>query len=340
MSALKVAHKPMLAPQGLDARKVAAGEGFALYMINPAANNSKFYEGIMLSNDDGTWRVHLRWGALTDSGFTGRIDGANFDGKFSRLTEREAKGVLTSKYRAKTGKGYIDVWGPRHKSPDGKQLPKGQYPVGLKRDVGFGWGVQEAAFCIPALRALAGELLQAQDALNSMQFADASEFLDSAASTAKFQIRSVDSSMAKKINDNIAHMQGRASKLLAGEFDSNSVRDWKTALSRLMSYIDKQLSVCHGKVAAAGFDPKDIGKIKSPTGDPDEMRIVKDTDQRWFSEMQEEAASPGTPWDGDGPAPDPNKRVMRLAARLVASKQPRSQVERVARRWMAAYTRG
>ncbi len=339
MSAQKVAHRPMLTPQGLNARKVTAGEGFALYMINPAANNSKFYEGIMLPNDDGTWRVMLRWGALTDSGFTGRIDGAKFDARHAYLSEREAKGVLASKYRAKTGKGYIDVWGPKHKSPEGKNLPKGQYPVGLKRDVGFGWGVQEAAFCIPALRTLRGELAQAQQSLKAMQFADASFQLDEAASTAKFQIRSVDSTMAKKITDNITHMQGRATRLLEGEIDAKAIRGWTVALSRLMSYIDKQLSVCHGKVAAHETAPEDIGKVKKPeVGEGAEA--MKDTDQRWFSEMQEEAASPGPTWDGDGPAPDPNKRVMRLAARLVASKQPMSQVERVARRWIAANQRG
>ena len=239
MSALKVAHKPMLTPQGLDARKVAAGEGFALYMINPAANNSKFYEGLMLPNDDGTWRVMLRWGALTDNGFTGRIDGSKFDARHSELTERVAKGVLQAKYRAKTGKGYVDAW--KHKGA------KGQYPVGLTRDVGFGWGVQEAAFCTPALRSVQDLLKDAQAALGRSDFDRATALQDEAALTIR---GNRGSDLIKKVNDNLKHMQGRAEAVLTDP-SSSAVRNWTTAMSRLISYLDKQLAVCHGKVAGA-----------------------------------------------------------------------------------------
>ena len=103
----KVANKPILTNKGLDARKVSAGEGFALYWIDAGANHSKFYEGLMLENDDGTWSVTFRWGALTDSGFTGRIDGAKWDGKFAHLGKSQAQAALQKKYRAKTGKGYM-----------------------------------------------------------------------------------------------------------------------------------------------------------------------------------------------------------------------------------------
>jgi len=448
----KIANKPHMAPQGLDARAVSAGKGFMLYMIDAERNNSKGYEGLMLPNDDGSWRVLFRWGALTDSQFSGRIDGAKWDPKFANLTEREAKAALAQKYQAKTRKGYIDAWGPKHKTPDGKNLPRGQYPVGLKRNPGFAWGVQEAAFCIPALRQIQTLLAKVQDQLRGQANPSAaSSLMESAVGLAKGALWAADSTMARKVLDNLSHMQGRADFIMAGDYSripyDKAVRDWTTALSRLMSYIDKQLSVCHGKVAAAkvargrmldldwaeivkllggsafkkrpdgtiyfykhgwgdgalivsdnggevnvsqivsltpgsvpywdntkpggmvgeltmayrlsqavggrtidykrdldaagnrqaaNFDPTDIGAIKKPEGDPDEMRLVEDTDQRWFSEMQEEAASPGPTWDGDGPAPNPNERVMRLAARLVASKQPRSQVERVAERWAAA----
>jgi len=94
MAGTKIAHKPMLHGQGLDARKVRASEGFMLYRISEADNNSKFYEGLMLPNDDGTYRVFLRYGALTDSGFTGRIMGAQMDAKLSHLDERKAKSIL------------------------------------------------------------------------------------------------------------------------------------------------------------------------------------------------------------------------------------------------------
>ena len=188
----------------------------------------------MLDNGDGTYQVFLRWGALTDSGFTGRIDGEKFDARMSALSEREAKAVLMKKYRDKTRKGYVDAF--KHK------LSKGQYPVGLKRDVGFGWGTQESAFCTPALRAIQDLLRKAQTSLSRMDLSGAAALQDEAAQMAK----SDRSTMLKKVNDNIQHMQGRAESILAMPDPSGrDVRVWNTAMSRLISYLDKQLSVCH-----------------------------------------------------------------------------------------------
>lgn len=227
-----------------------------LYWIDAGRNHSKFYEGLMLPDEDDTWRVVLRWGALTDSGFTGRIDGAKFDWKFRHLSSTEAKRVLALKYREKTSKGYTDAWGPDHKTPDGKPLPKGQYPIGLKRDVGFGWGVQEAAFCIPALRQIQDLLAKVQDQLrNPPNPSAASSLQTEAEGLAKGALWAADSTMARKVLENLAHMQGRADFIMAGDYSripyDKAIRDWTVALSRLMSYLDKQMSVCHGKVAAA-----------------------------------------------------------------------------------------
>jgi hypothetical protein len=330
----KVANKPILTNKGLDARKVSAGEGFALYWIDAGANHSKFYEGLMLENDDGTWSVTFRWGALTDSGFTGRIDGAKWDGKFAHLGKSQAQAALQKKYRAKTGKGYIDVWGSRHVSPNGKKLPRGQYPIGLTRNPAFGWGVQDAAFCIPALRHIRFNLEEAQGFLNRMQFGDASDALNDAASLAARELASADSSMAKKIKDNIAHMQGRADALLGGEIDTGAIKNWKTALSRLMSYLDGQLSTCNQKRAAFETDPKEIGKIEGPAQMDSDEGYMRDFDQRWFSEVIDEAKSPGKPWDGHGPAPA--VQVVKMAARVIASTQDPVRVDRVARRWIAS----
>jgi len=330
----KVANKPILTNKGLDARKVSAGEGFALYWIDAEANHSKFYEGLMLPNDDGTWSVTFRWGALTDSGFTGRIDGAKWDGKFAYLGKSQAQAALQSKYRAKTGKGYIDVWGSRHVSPNGKKLPRGQYPVGLTRNPAFGWGVQDAAFCIPALRRIRENLSDAQGFLNRMQFGDASDALNDADALARRELASADSTMAGKIKDNIAHMQGRASRLMEGDVNPAAIKDWKTALSRLMSYLDGQLSVCHGKSAAFQTDPREIGKERGPAQMDADEGYMRDFDQRWFSEVIDEAKSPGSTWDGHGPAPA--VQVVKMAARVIASTQDPVRVGRVARRWIAS----
>lgn len=309
----RVAHRPMLAPQGLDARKVKKGEGFMLYFIDAAKNHSKFYEGLMLPNNDGsgTHRVLLRWGALTDSGFTGRVDGAKFDPRQSNLSEREARALLMKKYNAKTRKGYVDAW--KHK------LPKGQYPVGLKRDVGFGWGVQDAAFCTVELGQIRGYLSNARDSVTRNPHAV--EMAIEQAISANEKLMRADSTMGAKIIKNLRQLKERSLNFTNG---LDTARNMATALSRLISYIDKQLSVCHSKAAAfhrraslAEFDPTEIGEIKKPYGDPDEMRHVENMDQRRFHEVRREYPSDGDIWDGTGYQ---TKRAMaRLAGRYRAA---------------------
>jgi len=440
MAGTKIANRPILHGLGLNARKVQNGQGFMLYLIDAVKNHSKFYEGLMLPNDDGTWKVLLRWGALTDSTATGKIWGEKYDAQNSHLDERKAKAVLSAKYRQKAGKGYVDAW--KHK------LPKGQYPVGLTRSVGFGHGTQSAAFCIPALRTIRDHLADAKSSLQAEQYGDADMQQTAAAGLAQTKLRGVDSSMSKKILDNLKHMQGRAVSVMEEDYeDPRAVRTWGVALSRLISYIDKQLSVCHGKMAQgeddadedggryasqrsftfvkqaaygqrvldvvgqlynsdvkmygdpprqhgiwgvrrsritrrmvalllrqglvesvspgadddnirltdlgakvakqaiaiyqkqnqvwdkrdeanrmANFNPTDIGKVKPPKGDPDEMKIVKDTDQRWFGEVEGLYPSGGKVWDGNGKVPEGH--VRRLTARVLT--------DRLARRWIAA----
>lgn len=228
----KTANRPILERAGLDASAVKDGMGAMLYMIDPAANHSKFYEMLIVPEGRG-FKLMRRWGALTDSGNTGRVDAKD---EFHE-TLRNAQASMRQIYVSKTRKGYVDAW--KHSGP------KGQYPVGLTRDVGFGWGTQSMAFCIPALRTIAENLKGAQHSLDRMQFGDASDTLNQVAELAKRKLMSEDSTMAKKIMDNIAHMQGRATRLMSGEIDRQAIKDWRVALSRLTSYIDKQLAVCH-----------------------------------------------------------------------------------------------
>ena len=242
----RLAHKPILLSDGLTIQKVREREAFMAYKIDTGANNSKFYEAIILPSDDGTSRVKRRWGALTDSGQTGRIDGGkfDFDPRFSGLSLSQAKSVLAKVYRDRLDHGYTDAFGPDHVTPDGKKLPSGQYPVGLARRVDFGWGTQSVAFCVPALRQVADHLRDAQIALRTGDIETAASKQDLAEGQAK-QVLKADSSMGQKILDNIQHMQGRAALLLAGRGDDSEVTNWTVALSRLMSYLDKQLSTCN-----------------------------------------------------------------------------------------------
>lgn len=161
----KVAHLPALRSLGLNRAAVADGMGFMAYHIEAEANKSKFYEGVIVP-DNGGFRVIRRWGALTDTvnsancNGPGRVDGCKFDGddRFFFPTLEAAKRNLKVHYLTRLKNGYTDAFGPKHQTPDGKMLPKGEYPVGLKRDVGFGWGTQSVAHCIPALREF-GKLL-------------------------------------------------------------------------------------------------------------------------------------------------------------------------------------
>ena len=242
----RVAHKPILLREGLTIQKIREREAFMAYKIDPGNNNSKFYEGIVLPSDDGSFRVMRRWGALTDSGQTGRIDGAKFDydPRFSGLSLSQAKNVLAKVYMDRMKNGYVDVYGPHHVTPDGKKLPAGQYPVGLTRRPGFGWGAQSVAFCIPALRRVQESLKATQNQLKSEDYDGAVESQNAAERQAR-EVLKADSTMGQKILDNIQHMQGRATIVQSGRASDKEVRTWMVALSRLQSYIDKQLSLCN-----------------------------------------------------------------------------------------------
>lgn len=160
---VKLAHKPILQPQGLDMRAVKEGMGTMLYFIDGAKNHSKFYEMLVVPSGGG-FTLMRRWGALTDTGMTGRVDSK--DMPFMSL--RQAQAELAKIYREKVGKGYKDAFnGKMHVSPaTGERLPLGQYPVGLTRTPGFGWGTQSATVCIPSLRDLQEKL---DSALNELE---------------------------------------------------------------------------------------------------------------------------------------------------------------------------
>lgn len=242
----RVAHKAILLSDGLTIQKVKEHEAFMVYKVDAGANNSKFYEAIILPQDDGKFRVKRRWGALTDSGQTGRIDGGkfDFDHRFSGLALSQAKNVLLKVYKDRLDHGYISTFGPEHVTPDGKKLPSGQYPVGLARKTDFGWGTQSVAFCVPALRQVQTLILGAQSYLKGGDVHSASEQQNLAEMQAK-EVLKADSSMGQKILDNIEHMQGRAALVLSGRGDEKETATWIVAMSRLVSYLDKQLSLCN-----------------------------------------------------------------------------------------------
>lgn len=156
----------------------------------------------------------------------------------------QAKGVLAKVFKDRLDHGYKSAFGSDHTTPEGKPLPSGQYPVGLTRAPGFGWGTQSVAFCIPALRQVRNMLAEAQVALRTGDIQEAVSQQNAAEQQAKMVLKA-DSSMGGKILENIQHMQGRAALLLSGRGTDDEAGNWTVALSRLMSYLDKQLSLCH-----------------------------------------------------------------------------------------------
>jgi len=151
----KVAHKPHI--REINRNTNRDGLSSMLYFIDLAKNHSKFHE----MHVDGTTLKRV-WGALTDRGGFGKTQSKNEGFMNPEQAMRQMQKIKASKVR----KGYIDTYGPLHKTPDGKKLPQGQYPVGLTREVGFGRGTQESAFCIPELKRLQEDLVKHQSVLS------------------------------------------------------------------------------------------------------------------------------------------------------------------------------
>ena len=244
-ASVKVASFPYLDPRsknlaregirdgGLTKEVMRSGKGFALYNVDKGKNHSKFYEGMVMPDDSmpGTHRAVFRWGAMTDNGFKGRVDGKKYDEKFRGLTEAQAHKFLQAKKRAKLGRGYVDTFGSKHVDANGKRLKQGEYPVGLARGVGFGWGVQEMAFCVPALRGIGEQIAAALDPNDGT----------SALVDLKAALR-----LVSGVPD--SNMAGKITKYIGGAMrEINRGADQMVINKRLFTiknYIDKQVALC------------------------------------------------------------------------------------------------
>lgn len=115
---------------GLNAVAAGKGMGAMLYLVRAELNQSKFYEMLVIEKPDGSAVLHQKWGRLSATGTpaAGTTKNLPFD------TVADAMATLNQIYRAKTQKGYVDVFGPKHKDPvTGRKLPTGKYPLGLSR---------------------------------------------------------------------------------------------------------------------------------------------------------------------------------------------------------------
>jgi hypothetical protein len=223
----KVAHRPTLGDVTLA--RYRQGEAAMMYFIDATRNHSKFYEMAVVPDDvhPGMFTLKKRWGALTDSG-TGRVDARDEGG----LTYEGAVRGLAVHAKAKLAKGYQDAF---------KSRPVGQYPVGLQRDVGFGWGSQSATVCVPQLRQLQQDI---DAALVAGDLGDL-DVLQIRLEEAQRIVNSLErSSMATEL---AKHLRGPLSSVSSTDADRFFSEKTKVTreLKTLSNYIRRQVAECN-----------------------------------------------------------------------------------------------
>ena len=225
-STRKVAHRPHF----VTPKELRDGHAFMTYKIDAAKNNSKFYEGKIQQAADGTWSFLKRWGALTDKGANHpRVDGEKYDKH--GLTESQALRMLAKEKAKRLGpRGYSDAM---------KSRPVGQYPVGLDRTVGFGWGTQEITKCVPALRSISEQIVTA---LAEVQQDDAGDLVLALEGIAALVSDLPSSSMAKEIAKKLRPPVQRMKKNPRFIDDPNRTTKELMTLKR---YIDRQTRECN-----------------------------------------------------------------------------------------------
>ena len=247
----KLAHEPYLKREGLTKSKVGAGEAHMFYLIDAEKNNSKFYEVLVVENPQGSgyYDVMRRWGALTDRGAGGRVDGEKYDTdpRFSGLSYREAIKNAAGHAKKRLGKKppYISAYGPKHINPTtGKKLPMGQYPIGLVRgNAGFGWGSQAVTSCLPGLRQLQESIQRAISEAVDRDTVDLINALQEANSVVGHQIARADSTMAGKIQKLIRGpmMRAKGAPRFLPDADGTKITKELRTLDR---YLTKQMAYC------------------------------------------------------------------------------------------------
>ena len=220
---IKVAHRPYMPEITLAAYR--DGMATMLYFIDADKNHSKFYEMAIVPDGPETFALKKMWGALTDTG-AGRTDTKIDTG----LDIVEAKRMMAAHARSKLAKGYQDAF---------KNRPLGQYPVGLERTVGFGWGTQSATVCVPALRNLLAEI---NEAIEAGSVDDVDEMVQSLEDAQRFIKQIEDSSMLREIEK---LMRGPVSRLRGKpRFIPDPTRTM-SELKTLSNYLRRQLAECN-----------------------------------------------------------------------------------------------
>lgn len=246
---VRTAHRPNLAGEGLNLAAHRGGMAHMLYFIDEAKNHSKGYEMLIVPDpSSGMFTLIREWGALADKGGASRFDRKTMPG----MTLQQAQREMNKLYSEKVGKGYKDAF---------KAQPVGQYPVGLSREVGFGWGTQAITSCVPALHNLVGVM---EKAIQAGTYDDAAA-LAGELDKAKELVGQLESSMAREVMKRLAPPAAR----LRGHprFIPDHDRTMKE-LKTLHTYLRRQLATCNipsGRTASGSvkLDNKTRQKINA-----------------------------------------------------------------------------
>lgn len=240
----KTASKPLMENLGLNKEKVRAGEALMMYMISREANHSKFYEAIILPSGMG-FIVRTMYGGLTDSPGTGRVVTKDYPASSMDQAKRMLQAIYQK--RLSPGHDYIDAFdSSTHRSPQtGKALPPGEYPIGLARNVGFGWGTQSVSYCIPALKNLQDAIAAAQDEIANQGRSETVKFSLTRALDFIKAIANEDSTMGQKLVRLMSRplrrvTEGKQERFLPDPDGRAMAADLRT----LATYIEKQMSYC------------------------------------------------------------------------------------------------
>ena len=256
----KVAHQPhmniKMGEKLITPRTYQEGMAKMLHFIDAAKNHSKFYEMAIIPGDNGGFKLIKMYGALTDPNTTARKPP-----RISTLVENHptlasAIKSMEKKYREELRDGYTDTF----------LKNRGQYPIGLTRTVGFGWGTQDAtesSDAIPALRKLIVKLDAAIDAGDRM---DTDDMSVSMAEVSRILFDLPNSSMATELQ---RRLSTPAKQLLGGEVNPKLL---VRALKNARNYLDNQLSAI-GRMAS---ERSALVKLAAslPAGSPERKVIL------------------------------------------------------------------
>jgi hypothetical protein len=124
----------------------------------------------------------------------------------------------------------------------------GEYPVGLTRQVGFGWGTQSVTKCIPALKTLTEQI---QNAVRHIKEGDVTEAtsvggpLQDAIKTLR-EVVHADSTMGQRL---LAAIMKPVRRLEGGNkfLPDPEGKKMRAELVAILNYITKQTSYCTSK---------------------------------------------------------------------------------------------